>query len=156
MWLCRPFAIAGSCFRGLKCPLVHLPRCPDFEESGVCAKETYCQLEHTFTRRHQRLMATKDTVYVRDCNDQHDDVLVEVPPDSSDTVEVAKQEPTIISSFTISPEDLLNVKGIENYDVVVDHYSNRHELYNDNQFIIQLSELDSDDLEENTDYVGFR
>lgn len=123
--LCRPFSVGGWCPRGLKCPFRHDFECPDFEESGTCPRGFSCFLAHPVTKRTQQIMATKTD----------DDVVID------------DEKPTI-SSFTVDPLQLfVTTNGL--YDMYVDE----KEPKQDNEFMINL-ESDSDDLEDNNDYVS--
>lgn len=98
--------------------------CPDFEASGTCPRGYSCFLAHPVTKRTQQIMATK----------KDEDVVVE-------------DETRTISSFTVDPAQLFVTS-----DGVYDMYLDEAQSDQNSEYMINL-ESDSDDLEDNNDYI---
>lgn len=139
IWVCRPFAIDGSCPRGRNCPFLHLFICPDFEESGQCPRGKACTLAHPVTRETK---SNLQQLFDLNQTDQEQPVLVESSSDKN-----------IISSYTVDPEDLFKLPSDGKYDFYIDNTSSvtqkdtsvANELNSD--FMIQLdseSEFESE------------
>lgn len=94
--VCRPFAVAGFCIRGLKCPFMHLLQCPDFEESGKCSRSG-CRLQHVISLHTQQLRSIEDNVLVE-----------------TDQV-------TFVSSYTVLPAQLLARDAEDNHVIHFDY-----------------------------------
>lgn len=170
IWVCRPFAIGGSCSRGRKCPFMHLFVCPDFQENGTCPRGKSCTLAHSATLSTQRLMLSKDKL-------QPDaEVLVE-----SDAEENS-QTTQIINSYTIDPSLLFETSRDGKYDIYIDNdgsesnnnvknEANKYTFKENSEFMIHLDsdseqerennsgsdsyESEPDDLQENNDFIEF-
>lgn len=148
IWTCRPFAIAGWCIRGDKCPFLHLLQCPDFEETGKCPRGKSCFLSHPYTLRTQELMTLPGNKYQREQKDE--EILIE----SDD-----EREKQVINSYTVDPS-LLFVRGkLENkYDFYIDQPT-QEKVQPNEEFMIHLEsesedETSGSDLEANSDYIG--
>lgn len=60
--VCRDFAVAGYCDKGVECDKQHVRECPDFAEKGVCPNRV-CKLPHVIraNRRRQPAISTSQT-----------------------------------------------------------------------------------------------
>ncbi|KAK6456581.1 uncharacterized protein RJT20DRAFT_45760 [Scheffersomyces xylosifermentans] len=112
---CRPFSIGGWCFRGRRCPFLHLFTCPDFEEEGECPRGKSCYLQHNVNLRTQKLIQTPGLKYER----IDDGVVVEDEDDKKYEEDIKDKK--IVNSFTVDPQLLfVSRSAVGKYDIYID------------------------------------